>query len=201
MAHATNPTHDELIATLQERLEVEFPELSQAIKTELDALKSERETFVFQAIVEEQPAAKENLAGIDEKIAGLLDKRDAVALESARVLVELNALQAEATAAAATAGRKAAAKLGTTMDELELAVRDDIFNATQKLLKLRDLSQKAQDKLIEAGLRDESVQYTYGGVRRSVSPWLVECFGRIAKMNLNSSTSAETSAEWKTRSK
>ena len=199
MADATSPTQDEQIVALQERLAVEFPELNQAIEAELATLKSEREAFVFQAIVEEQPAAKESLAMIDGKIAGLLDKRDAVALESARTLVELNAVRAEIKAAAATAGQKAAAKMGNAMEELALSARTHIFQATQDLVKLRELSGKAQNKLAEVG--EEAEQYTYGRYRRSLSPWIVECLGRVAKMNLNSSTSAETAAEWRERTK
>ena len=201
MADAKSRTQDEQIVALQERLATEFPELNQAIEAELATLKSEREAFVFPAIVEEQPAAKESLAVIDGKIAGLLDKRDAVALESARTLVELNALRAEIKAAAATAGQKAAAKMGNAMDELALSARTHIFQATQDLVKLRELSGRAQNKLAEADLREEAEQYTYGRYRRSLSPWIVECLGRVAKMNLNSSTSAETAAEWRERTK
>ena len=55
--------------------------------------------------------------------------------------------------------------------------------------------------IAEDELREEAEQYTYGRYRRSLSPWIVWSLGRVAKMNLNSSTSAETAAEWRERTK
>ena len=197
MADARSP--DEQITALQERLAVEFPELNQNISAELDALQKERGRFVFRSLVEGEPEAIERLSEIDGQIAQLEAKQRAVADETMRVQDELDGLTARIVAAASSANQSAAAKLGTTMDELEFRIRDSLFAAAQDLLKLRELSEKAQNKLIEAGLREESVRYTFGSYRNSLSAWAVLCLGRVGKLNLNSTISRTASEEWAKR--
>ena len=199
MADAKNPNPAEQVAALQERLATELPELSQNISAELDALKTERARFVFRSLVEGEPEAIERMAEIDSQLKLLEEKRLAVADETARVQKELSGITANITSAAAEANRLTAAKWGTSMDKLEASIRDDIYGVAQKLMELREFSAKTQNKLIESGLNEESLNYTFGGYRNSLSDWVVLCLGRMGKLNLNSSISHTASEEWRKR--
>ena len=197
MADAKSP--DEQIAALQQRLDVEFPELSQSIRTEMDGLQKVRASFVFRALVEGEADAQAKLAEVDRLTAEAQARLDAVRGEWARVENEVNEPQRDEADRLAGISREEAGKLGIEVETLAFEFKALVFEAAQKLLKLKSLSADAQKQLIHHGLVEEAAAYSYHGYRTALSAWVVLALGRQGKLNLNGTISSAASKEWAER--
>ena len=197
MAETMSP--DEQIAALQQRLDIEFPELSQSIRTEMDGLQKERATFTFRALVGGEASAQAKLADIDRLTAEAQARLDAVRGEWARVENELNEHQRDEADRLAGISREEAGKLGSEIETLAAEFKGLIFEAAQKLLKLKSLSAEAQKQLIHHGLVEEASAYAYHGYRTALSALVVLCLGRQGKLNFNGTISSAASREWAER--
>lgn len=189
---------------IQERLDVAveeltsgIPELRHEFQTRIELITADRDQQHFDAVVigdEESQAAY--AAAVDE-IAALEDKLVAVDLREQQLNGERVGLQHQLSEVLVQEGLALGGKYEKKMSVIAEEVRGHILAAGQGLLRLRTLSVEAQNRLTEANLSDEQMgPFRWRTLKSEFSQLALLAFGRIAKLNMNTSIGPGVKRWW-----
>ena len=197
------PNKEELLERSDEiiqELESSIPELRSEFQGNVESITAESERLHFDAVVVGDAESLEMYEAALEGIRVAEDKLVAVGLKEQQLNEELFELSNRIVENTIETGRKIGKKYERQISATAERFEEYLTSALKELIELRTLSTEAQDKLVNAGLSPGYMgQLSWNALKRKYSSIALQGFGRISKLNLNTSIAPSAKRWWQER--